>query len=157
MFWRVPRKQFDAGKGAANKRALKKIIRDGHKPGIIAYAGSKPIGWCAVAPREVYIGLENSRLLKPVDDRPVWSISCLFIKKPYRRKGISVELIREAVTFAAKQGATIVEGYPTEPSMDQMPDPFLWHGVPSAFIAAGFKEVLRRSEARPIMRYEINR
>lgn len=155
MFWRVPRKQFDAGKGAGNKRALKKIVKDGRKPGIIAYSGSEPIGWCAVAPREIYPGLDSSRLLKPVDDRPVWSISCLFIRKPYRRRGISVKLIRAAVAFAAKQGATVIEGYPTEPSMDQMPDAFLWHGVPVAFIAAGFKEVLHRSSSRPIMRYEI--
>ncbi|HEY6119205.1 MAG TPA: GNAT family N-acetyltransferase [Pyrinomonadaceae bacterium] len=155
MFWRVPRKQFDAGKGDGNKRALKKIVTAGRKPGIIGYAGSEPVGWCAVAPREIYVGLENSRLLKPVDDRPVWSISCLFIRKPYRRRGISVKLLRAAVAFAAQQGACVVEGYPTEPSMDQMPDPFLWHGVPSAFRSAGFKEVLRRSKSRPIMRYEI--
>ena len=155
MFWRVPRKQFDAGKGAGNKRVLKSIVKAGHKPGIIAYAGKEPIGWCAVAPRETYVGLETSRLLKPVDDRPVWSISCLFIRKPHRRKGLSAKLIRAAVDFAAKHGATVVEGYPAEPSMEQMPDAFLWHGVPSAFRAAGFKEVLRRSQSRPIMRYEI--
>ena len=155
MFWRVPRKQFDAAKGDGNKRALKKIVNDGRKPGIICYAGSEPVGWCAVAPREIYVGLKNSRLLKPVDDRSVWSISCLFIRQPFRRQGISVKLIQAAVEFAAQQGATVVEGYPTEPSMDQMPDPFLWHGVPSAFRSAGFKEVLRRSKSRPIMRYEI--
>ena len=140
MFWRVPRKQFDAGKGDGNKRALKKIVTAGRKPGIIGYAGSEPVGWCAVAPREVYVGLENSRLLKPVDDRPVWSISCLFIRKRYRRRGMSVKLLRAAVAFAAQQGATVVEGYPTEPSMDQMPDPFLWHGVPSSFRSAGSKK-----------------
>ena len=156
MFWRVPRKQFDAAKGTGNKRALKSIIAAGRKPGVIAYSGKQPIGWCAVAPREAYIGLDTSRLLKPVDDQPVWSVSCLFIARPFRRKGISAELLRAAVDFAARQGAKIVEGYPVEPSMEKMPDPFLWHGVPSAFIAAGFKEVLRRSASRPIMRFEIS-
>jgi len=155
MFWRVPRKQFEAQKGEGNKRALKGIVNAGKKPGIIAYAGKEAIAWCAVAPRETYVGLETSRLLKPVDDKPVWSISCLFVKRPYRRQGVSAQLLKAAVDFAVKQGATVVEGYPVEPSMDKMPDPFLWHGLPSAFKAAGFKEVLRRSKARPIMRFQI--
>lgn len=155
MFWRVPRKQYEANKGTGNKRALKRIVATGQKPGIIAYQGKEPIGWCAIAPREHYVGLANSRLLKPVDDKPVWSVSCLFIKKAYRRKGISTLMLKAAIDFATKQGARVVEGYPVEPSMDKMPDPFLWHGVPSAFKAAGFKEVLRRSPSRPIMRFEI--
>lgn len=155
MFWRVPRKQYEANKGPGNKRALQKIVTAGRKPGIIAYSNGDPIGWCAVAPREDYVGLATSRLLKPVDDKPVWTISCLFVKKPYRRKGISVMLLGAAAEFAGRQGARIVEGYPVEPSMDQLPDPFLWHGTTSAFKAAGFKEVLRRSPARPIMRLKV--
>jgi GNAT superfamily N-acetyltransferase len=156
MFWRLPRKHFDAGKGAGNKRAFRKIINAGERPGVIAYVGREPIAWCAIARREDYIALERSRILKPVDEQPVWSISCFFVKKPYRRRGISAKLLRAAVDFAASQGAKIVEGYPVEPSMEKMPDPFLWHGVPTAFRAAGFKEVLRRSKSRPIMRFVIS-
>ena len=74
------------------------------------------------------------------------------MKRGYRRRGISSELVRAAVAFARKHGARIVEAYPVEPSMEKMPDPFLWHGVPSAFKAAGFKEVARRAKTRPIMR-----
>ena len=156
MFWRLPRKKFEAGKGAGNKRALKRIVTAGPEPGIIGYLNSEPIAWCAVAPREDYIALERSRILKPVDDQPVWSISCLFIKKPYRRQGISAQTLRAAVTFAASHGASIVEGYPVEPSTNTIPDPFLWHGIASAFLAAGFKEVARRSTSRPIMRCEVD-
>jgi GNAT superfamily N-acetyltransferase len=155
MFWRLPRKEFDAGKGTGNKRALKRIVTAGREPGILAYRGEEPIGWCALAPRQDYVALERSRILKPVDDQPVWSISCLFIKKPYRRRGVSAQLLGAAVEFAAAHGALIVEGYPVEPSMEKMPDPFLWHGIPSAFSKAGFHEVARRSKSRPIMRFEI--
>ena len=73
-------------------------------------------------------------------------------QETYRRQGVSALLLKAAVEFAAREGAKIIEGYPVEPTMEKMPDPFLWHGVPSAFKAAGFKEVLRRSQTRPIMR-----
>src|SRR5262245_4022557 len=154
MFWRVPRKQYEAYKGDRNKRAFRKLVQGGHQPGIIAYLRNEPIGWCAVAPREQYVGLEGSRILKPVDQQAVWSVSCLFVRKDFRRQGVASKLLGGAVQFARSQGAKIVEGYPVDTSTN-MADAFLWHGTASSFREAGFKEVLRRSASRPIMRYVI--
>jgi GNAT superfamily N-acetyltransferase len=95
--------------------------------------------------------------MKPVDDKPVWSVSCLFVLKPYRRRGVSTRILKAAVKFARSQGATILEGYPVEPTMVETPDPFVWTGIPSAFLKAGFKEVARRSKTRPIMRKRMRR
>lgn len=152
MFWRLPRKAFEAGKGEKNRRELQAIIRDGGEPGILGYLGDEPVAWCAVVPREVYPALARSRVLKPVDDAPVWSISCLFVKKAYRRRGLSVAMLQAAVAFAASRGATVVEGYPVEPLAGKAPDAFVWTGLATAFRAAGFREVVRRSPTRPIMR-----
>ena len=157
MAWRLRRKDFQAGKGAGNRRALRKIVASGGKPGILGYLGGEPVAWCSVAPRKRFVVLEHSKVLAPVDEVPVWSVSCMFVKKPYRRSGISARMLRAAVEFAAKQGARMVEGYPVEPAMGKMPDPFIWTGLPSAFRAAGFREALRRSRTRPIMRHEIRR
>jgi len=152
MVWRLSRQQWLAGKGTGNRRALRTVVTGGRKPGVIAYLGREPIGWCAVAPRADYPTLERSRVLSPVDDEPVWSISCLFVARPYRRRHLSVELLKAAVQLAARRGARIVEGYPVETTTDRTPDPFVWTGLPSAFRQAGFVEVLRRSRTRPIMR-----
>ena len=155
MYFRMENKTWLAGKGRGNKRAFKKLITSGARPGVIAYHEGDPIGWCAIAPRREYTRLERSRVLKPLDDKPVWSISCLFVLKPYRRKGVSVWLVRAATDFAASRGARIIEGYPVQPTMEKTPDPFVWTGVPSTFLKAGFKEVARRSKTRPIMRRQM--
>ncbi len=155
MAWRLRNKDWVAGKGPKNKRALMKIVKSGGRPGLLAYMGRDPIAWCSLAPREQYLSLANSRVLKPVDDQPVWSVSCLFVLKPFRRAGVSTRLLRAGVEFASKRGARIVEGYPVIPTMEKTPDPFIWTGVPSAFLKAGFREVARRSKTRPIMRREI--
>ena len=155
MAWRLRNKDWVAGKGIQNKRAFKKIVTTGKRPGVLGYLGKQPVAWCAVAPRETYSFLERSKVLRPLDNKPVWSISCLFVLKPYRRKGISISMLKAAVEFAAKQGATIVEGYPIELTMKHAPDPFVWTGTLSAFMKAGFQEVLRRSNRRPIMRFMI--
>jgi GNAT superfamily N-acetyltransferase len=155
MSWRLRRAQYEKQKGSRNKAAFKKIVASGPPPGVIAYCGTEPVGWCAVAPREVHARLENSRVLARVDNQPVWSVTCFFVKKDFRRSGVSVQLLEAAATNAAALGAQIVEGYPVEPRNDPMPDVFAWTGLASAFKRAGFKEVARRSAGRPVMRLEV--
>ena len=151
MFWRLPRTVFVRQKGSANRRALRKLVRQGDPPGLIAYDGRAPVGWCAVAARADYPALARSRILKPVDGEPVWSVSCLFVARPYRRRGVSTRLLQAAAEYARKRGARIVEGYPVE-TKEKAPDVFVWNGLASAFRQAGFHEVARRSKTRPIMR-----
>ena len=158
MSWRLTRSQFvkqQAQHGRRNRIAFKRVVDSGPAPGVLAYSGREPIGWCAVAPREVHKRFEKSRILAPVDDQPVWSVTCFFVARPFRRAGVSEQLLTAAVAHAAKCGATIVEGYPVEPRKDPMPDVFAWTGMGSAFRKAGFKEVARRSESRPVMRISV--
>ena len=151
MWARLPRAAFHAGVGAKNKRAFKRIVASGEPPGIIAYVDGEPAGWCGLGPRSRYKRLENSKILAPVDDRPAWSVVCFFVARPFRRRGLSVRLLREAVKHAAARGATVVEGYPTD-TPTKAADAFVWTGLASAFERAGFREVARRSRTRPIMR-----
>jgi len=105
-------------------------------------------------PREKFPALERSRVSARIDDQPVWSITCFFIHKNYRRKGLSLALLRAAVDYVREQGGKIVEGYPVEPKKPQ-PGAFVWTGLASAFRQAGFQECARRSETRPLMRLVI--
>jgi GNAT superfamily N-acetyltransferase len=151
MWWRLPRAEWVKGKGEGNKRAIQKLVKSGAVPGVLAYFDNEPVGWCAIAPRADYPRLANSRTLQPVDDQPVWSISCFFVARPFRRRGATIELLEAAVEFARKRGGKIVEGYAVEPKKEQA-DAFVYTGLASAFRKAGFKEVARRSPTRPIMR-----
>jgi len=155
MLWRLTRKEFENQKGTGNRKAMKAIIHSGTIPGILAFSQGRPVGWCSVAPRDHFPALGRSRILNPVDDLPVWSISCLFVEKNYRRKGLSIQLLKAAVDYVKKQGGAVVEAYPVEPKKDKMPDVFAWTGLASAYTGVGFKECARRSETRPIMRFYI--
>jgi GNAT superfamily N-acetyltransferase len=155
MYWLVSGAEFDRQKGPGNKQAMQAIVFSGQTPGLLAYSAGKPVGWCALAPRPIYKRLERSRILKPVDDQPVWSVVCFFVDKAFRKQGLTVGLLKAAVRYAAKNGAHILEGYPVEPKAGKLPDPFVYTGLASAFKKAGFVEELRRSETRPIMRYYI--
>ena len=155
MWYRLKRSEFEKQKGEGNKKAMKTYVDGGNVPGIIAYSNGKPVAWCAVAPREDFSALERSRILKPIDDKPVWSIVCFFVERNHRRQGLNIALLKSTIDFAKQRGAKILEGYPVEPKKNPMPDVFAFYGLASAFKKAGFKECLRRSETRPIMRFII--
>jgi GNAT superfamily N-acetyltransferase len=155
MFWRLTRKEFERHKGEGNRKAMKAIVEAGKIPGILAFAQDRAVAWCSVAPREHFTALARSRILKPLDNLPAWSISCFFVEKNYRHKGLSTQMIKAAVDYVKKNGGSVVEAYPVEPKKDKMPDAFAWTGLASSFIKAGFKECARRSETRPIMRFYI--
>jgi GNAT superfamily N-acetyltransferase len=155
MSWRLKKSEFELGKGEPNKYSMKDLVYRDKPVGVLAYIADKPVGWCAVAPREVYKRLENSRVLKRIDDKPVWSITCFFITKSFRRKGICTELIKGAIEYSKLKGVDIVEAYPMVPYDNNVPDAFLWTGTPAAFEAAGFEEAARRSKWKPMLRYYI--
>jgi GNAT superfamily N-acetyltransferase len=155
MWWRLGSAEFERGKGAKNRDAMRKIVASGGEPGLIAYVDGQPAGWCAVAPREAYTRLAKSRTLKPIDDRPVWSVSCFFVARPYRRRGVTVALLKAAAAFARARGATVLEGYPVRARGGRMPDTFAWTGLPGSFLKAGFTEVAAPSASRSIVRLEL--
>jgi GNAT superfamily N-acetyltransferase len=155
MYWRQSRQEFNAQHGDPNHQSMKALVESGVIPGLLAYEGDEPVGWCSIAPREEFPTLNRSRILKSVDDQPVWSVVCFFVARGRRRTGLTVQLLRAAIDYAGSHGAMHVEGYPVQPRDGKAPDVFVYTGLYSAFVKAGFSEVLRRSDTRPIMRYRL--
>jgi len=152
-FWRLPRARYGAQKGEANRQAMKALVDTGVAPGVLAYVGGEPVGWCSVGPRESFPALDqHTRVLRRVDEKPVWSVVCFYVAKPYRRRGLTVELLAAAADHAFTRRASILEGYPVQPKKGKIADLFACTGLVSAFARAGFVEVGRLSETRPIMR-----
>lgn len=153
MLWRLSAASYREGRGESNRRAMSARVRDGAAPpGLIAYRDGAPAGWISVAPRAEFPRMAGSRIVAPVDDRPVWSVTCFFIRPGHRGKGVASALLAAACDFAASHGATVIEGYPVDPLGAPYANAFAWTGVKRAFDKAGFTEVARRSDKRPVMR-----
>jgi len=155
MYFRLPYRTFRDNKPAGNKKMMKHMVSKGFPQGLIASMNEQPVGWIAMAPREDYMKLENSRVFKRIDDRPVWSITCFFIKKEFRHQGLSQQLIKGAIDFAKKKNIKTLEAYPAIPYAEKVPHPFLWVGVLSSFINNGFKIVRQHSKSRAMVRIEL--
>jgi GNAT superfamily N-acetyltransferase len=157
MCWRLTSAEWKASDNDANRKSFRSIVKRGHEPGILAYEDDEPIAWCAVAPREVYRRLENSRTLKPLDDQPVWSVSCFFVKRGHRNKGLSVKLLAAVKAHVRKRGGRLIEGYPTVTKGKRAVDAFAWTGFIGTFEKAGFEVAARPSASRAIVRLKLVR
>ncbi len=157
MFYRLNPADFAEGKqNNGNKDALKALVWDNAPTGVIGFYEGKAIAWCAFSPREDFSKLARSRVHKPIDDAKVWSVTCSFIDKEFRRMGVSVAMLQGLVTYAQTQGIKIIEAYPTIPTTTSIPDSFAWIGLYKSFERAGFKIVDNTSKNRPMVRYYID-
>lgn len=150
---RLPRREYEAQKGAGNRRAMRALVEAGPPPGVLGYVGDDAVAWCAIEPRERFVSLRRSRVLAPVDDAAVWSIVCVYVAPRWRGRGLLRPLVDGAVAWARSQGARLVEAYPIDPPEGKtIPAVFAWTGLAPAFADCGFVEVARRKPTRPIVR-----
>ena len=152
MFWGLGRSEFHALGKKKRKAAFRRLVESGAPLGILGYEGPRPVGWCAVAPRAATPSRARSPVCRPIDDRPVWSITCFFVDPKARRDGVMAALIEAAVTHAKRQGAEIIEAYPRDTRGARIDSASGYVGVVEPFIGRGFQEVSRRTPKRPFMR-----
>lgn len=137
--------------GEVAQRELRQVVERGEPPGLIGYHGDEPVGWIAMAPREEFKKLQRSVVMKPVDDQPVWSITCFVVPSKWRGQGVASALLAGAVAYAKQRGIALVEAYPVD-KPGRAGDEDMWFGAKSMFDAAGFEEVARRKPTRPVVR-----
>jgi GNAT superfamily N-acetyltransferase len=164
-YFRIRGFDFSSGSKARHRSVMESAARNGARegraPGLIAYQDGDAVGWVSVGPREDYERLAYSRVLGPVDDKPVWSIVCFVVGRRSRGQGIANALLDAAIDYARDHDATQLEGYPVEIAEgERIGSGEVYKGTLAMFERAGFKVVVRRATPgtatpRPIVRRSI--
>ncbi len=154
MYWRIgPR--YRQRPREDNKSDLRQLAAAGPPPGLLAFAGGVPAGWCELAPRAGLGWLAHARYLQPADDLPVWSVPCFYVRRTHRGQGVMDALIGAAVTAATAAGAPALEAYPVDTAVPGHTRN-LFPGTVPAFARHGFRVVARRKPDRPVMRRSLS-
>jgi GNAT superfamily N-acetyltransferase len=154
MYWRLGPRYADRPR-ADNKRELQRLAASERTPGLLALDGDLAVGWCELAPRAELGWLAHARYLQPLDDLPVWSVPCFFVRRTHRHRGVMGALIEAAVGAAAAAGAPAVEAYPVDTAVPGHSQN-LFPGVAATFARHGFQVVARRKPDRPVMRRSLS-
>jgi GNAT superfamily N-acetyltransferase len=155
MYWRIG-SAYTQRPREKNKADFRKVVRKGPPPGLLAFDGDVAVGWCQVTPRTEVPRLDTARFTKRVDDKPVWSLSCFYVRRGHRRKGVTRALIDAAIKTAKRAKARALEVYPVDTKV-QTSTTNLYTGVASTLARAGFKTVARPAAHRPIMRHDLKK
>jgi GNAT superfamily N-acetyltransferase len=150
MYWRIG-DDYRKRPREANQAALCELVKRGPPPGLLAFDGELAVGWCQLTPRAALPWLDRTWRLKRVDEVPVWSLSCFYIRKGYRKRGVTAALIAAALETAQRAGAPALEAYPLDAKLTPSTSST---GYVSTFLRAGFKIVARHVPPRPIVRYD---
>lgn len=153
MYWRIGN-DYRKRPPEANQADFSELVRNGPPPGLLAFDGDLAVGWCQLTPRDALPWLDRTWRLKRVDDLPVWSISCFYVRKGYRKRGITSALIAAALEAARQAGAPALEAYPLDADLTPSAS---GTGFASTFVRAGFRIVARHVPPRPIMRYDFRK
>ena len=159
MYFRLASRDWSWGRGEQNRADLRALAGGDPAPGLIALDGGVAVGWVGLGPRATFARLVRSRVYAPLDDLPVWSVVCFFIRKPARGRGVGGRLLEAAVQYAEEHGAAGVEGYAGAPD-ERMADADAYHGTVGMFERAGFRRARQVASpaGRPgrwIMRLEL--
>lgn len=137
---RLPARDIEELGQGSREQAMRALAERGPAPGVITYRDGEPVGWCSISPRSAMPLLQRSTRIRPVDDLPVWCVTCLVVRSGHRRQGVVGHLLDGAVAYAASQGAPAVEAYPVDPQ-GRMDTTMAFVGTVPMFARAGFAQV----------------
>jgi len=164
MHWRREKggQAWENAKGEPNRKALRKLVESGKANGIIALAGTRPVGWCSFGRRSDFPRLERTKAYarndtEKTDSAQVWSVNCLFLDKEYRNQGLSQKMVETAVKAIRKRKGKLIEAYPVPLTKagQKLPSAFAFTGPEIIYQRLGFKEVQRLSFSRPLYQLEL--
>jgi predicted GNAT family acetyltransferase len=146
QYFRLRGRAWSSATPSDNRVALRSQVCNGERPpGVLAYDGDEPVGWCAVAPRMSYPRVVASPNWRT--DRPdAWVITCFVVPVGHRRQGLAGELALGAVEFARSYDAPVVEACAVDTTAEaRIPSANLYRGPLSTYLSTGFTEVARTS------------
>lgn len=142
--------------GRINRRYKELYVREGKAHAILVYEDGSPVGWCQYGPKEELPRIDRGRFYRQVGqlsgDRRLWRITCFFVDRRRRKKGVARAGLAAALVSIGRQGGGVVEAYPVvSKKMAAVPE-WLWFGTPSMFEREGFKRVAPLGTSRVLMR-----
>ena len=133
------------GKTALQNRTEKEHrVRDGRAHAALVYDGKEAVGWCQFGSTDELPRIKHKREYQSgLEKLPDWRITCFFVDREYRGKGVTSAALEGALKEIARLGGGTIESYPEDVEGRSMSGSFLYNGAISIFERLGFKRMHR--------------
>lgn len=144
----------EKGQGAEGTRALKeRLVREGKAHAALVFDGDVAVAWCQYGtPLELPNIYHRKEYLAGVDRLPDYRITCFFVDRRYRRKGVAAVALRGVLDLIAQVGGGVVEAYPQDTEGKKTSASFLYNGTRTLFEDAGFRYERPKGKNHTVMR-----
>lgn len=143
--------------GAGQHRADKEArVRSGNAHAALVYDGDTCVGWCQFgSPAELpRIKARRAYEAQPATV-PDWRITCFFVDKSYRKRGVAAAALAGALSEISRLGGGKVESFPEDAEGRSVSSSFLHNGTLAMFEQAGFTRQRRLGKDRWLVTKEV--
>lgn len=135
-----------------------RLVREGKAHAALVFDGDSAVAWCQYGspeelPRIYHLKEWEAGLTgKP----PAYRITCIFVDRDYRRKGLAGVAVRGVLDLIAKAGGGVVEGYPHDLQGKKMRSQFLYSATRTLFEEVGFSYERPKGKGNCVMRRTVS-
>ena len=133
------------GVGTGKSRSEKeRRVREGRAHAALVYDGSTAVGWCQFGPTDELPRIKlKSAYQEGLTELPDWRITCFFVDRDYRGKGVASIALEGALNEIARLGGGTVESYPQDVEGQSTSGSFLYNATVAIFERQGFQRTRR--------------
>jgi GNAT superfamily N-acetyltransferase len=142
------------GSGYAGGRAYKEyMVREGKAHAALVFDSDDAVGWCEFGtPGELPHIYHKKEYEAGLVSWPDYRLTCFFVDRDYRRKGVAGVALGGALDLIAGAGGGVVEAYPQDTAGRKISASFLYNGTRRMFEKAGFDYERPKGKKHCVMR-----
>lgn len=142
------------GRISGNREWKERLVREGKSHAALVFDGEAAVGWCQYGPPDELPRIYHRKEYETTHTgkAPDYRITCFFVDRDYRRKGVAAAALRGAVDLIAKAGGGLVEAYPHDTKGKKKSASFLYSATRSMFEKAGFQYDRPKGQGNTVMR-----
>lgn len=125
--------------GEGNRELKERMVAEGRTHAAIVFDGEVAVGWCQFgSPSELPNIYHRKQYDEGVTEPPDYRLTCFFVDRAYRRRGVAAAALQGALELIAQSGGGVVEAYPQDTGGKKIGASFLYSLTRGHFASAGF-------------------
>jgi GNAT superfamily N-acetyltransferase len=144
--------------GEVGRPWKERLVREGKAHAALVFDGDAAVAWCQYGSPEELPRIYHRKEWEAglTGEPPAYRLTCIFVDRDYRRKGLAGVAIRGALDLIAKAGGGVVEGYPHDLQGEKMRSQFLYSATRSLFEEIGFSYERPKGKKNCVMRTTVS-